>query len=129
MKINYEFVTGEQTEVEVSEEIGTVVVDSRRKEESDDRKERRHCISYDAITYEGMEFSVPDFTQDMYSDADDRNVRIRSAFSHLSQIQQRRMLMLAAGLSLREIARRENKDIKTIRESIDAARKRFLKFF
>jgi len=39
------------------------------------------------------------------------------------------MMMLAGGLSMREIARREDKDIKTVRESIEAARKKFLKFF
>ena len=37
--------------------------------------------------------------------------------------------MLAQGLSIREIARREGKEIKTIRESIDGARKKFKKFF
>ena len=39
------------------------------------------------------------------------------------------MLMLAEGVSLREIARREGKDIKSIRESIEWARKKFLKYF
>ena len=37
--------------------------------------------------------------------------------------------MLAEGVSLREIARREDKDIKSIRESIEWARKKFLKYF
>lgn len=35
------------------------------------------------------------------------------------------MMILAAGLSMREIARREDKDIKTIRESIEAPEKSF----
>ena len=43
MKIKYESVTGEITEVEVSEEIGAVIIDSRRKEENLARKERYHC--------------------------------------------------------------------------------------
>lgn len=37
--------------------------------------------------------------------------------------------MLAQGLSVREIARREGKEIKTIRESIASAREKFKKFF
>ena len=37
--------------------------------------------------------------------------------------------MLAEGKSVREIARREGKEIQTIRESLDGARKNFLKFF
>ena len=43
--------------------------------------------------------------------------------------QRRRLLMLAEGVSLREIARRAGKDIKSIRESIEGARKKFLKYF
>lgn len=129
MKIKYEFATGDATEVDVSEEIGAMVIDSRREEESSDRKERRHCYSLDAIDYEGLEYSTPDFTEEMFSGDDERDERIRRAFSHLTQTQQRRILMLAGGLSLREIARREGKEIKTIRESVDAARKKFLKFF
>lgn len=49
MKVKYEFDNGEVTEVEVSEEIGAMIIDSRREEESGNRKERRHCYSLDAI--------------------------------------------------------------------------------
>ena len=42
MKIEYEFANGEKTEVEVSTEIGAVIIDSRREEASGDRKYRRH---------------------------------------------------------------------------------------
>ena len=45
MKIKYTFANGEVSEVEVSEEIGAVIIDSRRKEENQARKERYHCYS------------------------------------------------------------------------------------
>ena len=38
-------------------------------------------------------------------------------------------MLLAAGLSVREIARREGKNFKSVYESIEAAKKKFLKFF
>ena len=126
MKIKYTFDNGESSEVEVSEEIGNIITASRRKEESDNRRERYHCWSSDAIDYEGVEYGAPDFTEDLFNE---KNDRIHEAFSHLTETQQRRLLMLAGGLSEREIARREGKEIKTIRESIDGARKNFLKFF
>ncbi len=129
MKIKYTFADDTTSEVEVSEEVGTVIMDSRREEANGDRKERYHCWSLDAIDYEGEEYGTPDFTEAMFSGDDERDSRVREAFSHLSETQQRRMLLLAGGLSEREIARREGKDIKTIRESIDGARKKFLKFF
>lgn len=129
MKIEYVFANGEKTEVEVDASIGAVIIDSRRTEASADRKHRHHCWSLDAITYEGIEFSTEDFTKAMFRDEEERNQRIRDAFSYLTPTQQRRMKMLADGLSIREIARREDKDYKTIHESIEAARKKFLKHF
>ena len=40
MKINYTFAKGETSDVEVNEEIGNMVLDSRREESNQDRKER-----------------------------------------------------------------------------------------
>ena len=48
MKIKYEFINGEKTEIEVEENIGTWILDSRRVEENLARKERYHCYSSDA---------------------------------------------------------------------------------
>lgn len=129
MKVTYEFVTGEKTEVEVDASIGAVIIDSRREESSADRKYRRHYWSLDAITYEGIEFGTEDFTAAMFSDAEERDRKVREAFSHLTPVQQRRMKMLADGLSIREIARREGKDFKSVHDSIEAARKKILKHF
>lgn len=130
MLIKYKSVTGEVNEIDVDEFYGTLIIDSRRKEESANRKHRRHCYSLDAIDFEGMEYADPDdFVERLTDNTPEHNARIRECFSQLSEIQQRRMLMVASGLSLREIARREGKDIKTIRESVEAARKRFKKLF
>ena len=126
MKIRYTFDNGETSEVEVSEEIGTIIMDSRRMESNGDRRQRYHCLPLDALDYEGSIYSVPDPTEELF---DEKNARVHNAFSHLTETQQRRILMLAAGLSEREIARQEGKEIKTIRESIDAARKKLLKNF
>lgn len=130
MLIKYKSVTGEVNEIDVDEFYGTLIIDSRRKEDSANRKHRRHCWSLDAIDYEGMEYADPeDFVEELVDDTPERNARIRECFAKLTDVQQRRMLMVASGLSLREIARREGKDIKTIRESVEGARKKFLKFF
>ena len=129
MKITYKFADNTVSEVEVSEEVGTLIMDSRRKEENAARKERYHCWSLDAIDYEGAEYGIPDFTDALFDGSEERDALVRAAFSHLSDVQRRRLVMLACGLSLREIARREGKDIKTVRESVDGARKKFLKNF
>lgn len=128
MKINYTFANGEVSEVEVNEEIGNVILDSRREENNLDRKERYHCYSMDAADYEGEEYADQE-TPESVLFLQLENQRIAEAFDKLSEVQKRRLLMLAQGLSVRQIARREGKDIKTIRESIEGARKKFLKFF
>lgn len=128
MKINYTFANGETSDVEVNEEIGTVILDSRREESNLDRKERYHCYSLDAAEFEGEEYadgSTPEDTLLLQLE----NRHIAETLDKLSEVQRRRLLLLAQGLSIREIARREGKDIKTVRESIDGARKKFLKFF
>lgn len=128
MKINYTFANGETSDVEVCEKIGTMILDSRREESNLDRKERYHCYSLDGAEFEGMEMAdkeTPETTLFLQLE----NQHIAETFDKLSEVQKRRLLMLAQGLSIREIARREGKDIKTIRESIEGARKKFLKFF
>ena len=59
MKIRYEFANGEVTEVEVSEEVGAVIVESRKEEHAQQEKQRYHCYSYDAIDFEGVEYADP----------------------------------------------------------------------
>ena len=59
----------------------------------------------------------------------DRDARIRAAFDTLTEVQKRRLLMLADGLSMREIARREGIKHHAVMESIEGARKKFLKNF
>ena len=130
MLIRYEFCTGEVETVEVNEEIGTVIVDSRREEANLDRKEHRHCWSLDAMTYEGAEFADPDAEDDdPYGVQEELGESIRLAFSRLSGVQRRRLQMLADGLSIREISRIEGKNFKTVYESIEAGRKKFLKYY
>ena len=93
-----------------------------------DRKERYHCYSLDAAVYEGKDYTDSG-TPESALFLELENHRIEKAFGRLSEVQRRRLLMVAEGMSLREIARQEGKDIKTIRESIEGARKKFLKFF
>lgn len=128
MKINYTFANGETSEVEVSEGIGNVILDSRREESNLDRKERYHCYSLDAAEFEGAEYAGGETPEtELFSQLE--RIHIAEVFDELSETQKRRLLLLAQGLSVREIARREGKDIKTIRQSIDGARKKFLKYF
>lgn len=128
MKIQWKFADGTTSEIEVNEEIGNYITASRREESNLDRKERYHCYSLDAIDYEGLEYAA-DTTPENETARKEDTMRINAALDKLSETQQRRLLMLADGLSIREIARREGVDHRAVRESIEAARKKFKKNF
>ena len=103
MKIKYAFLDGTVTEVEVSDEIGAVIIDSRKAEHAQDERHRYHCYSYDAIDYEGEEYGACD-EYAVEDDSAEQTARIREAFSHLTATQQRRLRLYANGKTLREIA-------------------------
>ena len=128
MKIKYQFANGDVSEVEVSEDVGSIIVDSRRKEDNLDRKERYHCYSYDAINYEGEEYADPD-TPDSLLERDELSKKVLNAMSHLTEIQVRRIILLSEGHSIREIAEMEGVRHKAVEDSIEQARKKFKKYF
>ena len=99
MKIKYTFLDGTMTEVEVSDEIGAVIIDSRKAEHAQDERHRYHCYSYDAIDYEGEEYGACD-EYAVEDDSAEQTARIREAFSHLTATQQRRLRLYANGKTL-----------------------------
>ncbi|RGQ43401.1 hypothetical protein DWY99_03150 [[Clostridium] leptum] len=105
-----------------------VIIDSRKAEHAQDERHRYHCYSYDAIDYEGEEYGACD-EYAVEDDSAEQTARIREAFSHLTATQQRRLRLYANGKTLREIAAIEEASFQSVSESIEAGRKKFLKFF
>ena len=127
MKITYRFITGETTEVEVSEDIGTVVVDSRRIEHNGDERERYHReFSFDGVEYEGTIFADKDTPESLIAQTED-NSRLYNSLSCLTDAQRRRLLLYADGLTIREIASAEGVQLKAVQDSIAQARKKLQK--
>lgn len=127
MKISYKFTTGEVTEVEVSDEIGAVIVESRRKEENLARKERYHCYSYDASEYEGKEYADRNTPETVY-ETKILEKQLSEGLGFLTETQKRRLLQFANGLSYREIARLEKTTHSKISKSVEQARKKLKNF-
>lgn len=128
MKIKYEFADGTVSEVEVEDSIGAVIIEDRRLEDNLSRKERYHCYSLDAAQFEGAEYAggeTPETQVEHEMDAE----RIAHALEELSDVQRRRLLMLADGESMREIAREEKVQHRAVVKSIEGARKIFKKKF
>lgn len=126
MIIKYKFATGEVTEVKVSDEIGAVITASRKAEHALEERNRYHCYSLDAIDYEGLEYGECD-EYPIEDDSAEQAERIKAAFGQLTETQQRRLRLYADGKTLREIAALENTKFQSVAESIEAAKKKFLK--
>ena len=63
MKITYEFVTGEISEVEVDERLGGMLLDLDRQQYNNDQKETRRHFSLDGMDYEGEQFASAEDTE------------------------------------------------------------------
>ena len=128
MKIYYTFNNGENSEVEVNEDIGAVILKSRRKEENMERNRRRRCYSLDDVDFEGNDFADDRTPESLFMEQLD-NEHIKETLDKLSETQRRRLLMYAEGMSIEDIARVEGVYHTSISRSIEAARKIFLKNF
>lgn len=128
MKIKYKFLTGEVTEVEVSEEIGNVILESRRREHADNERHRYHTgFSLNDMTYEGdVCGSIIGEPAKVLTERESVD-KCKTMLSQLTSVQRRRFEELMDGNSVAEIARSENASFNSVKESIEAARRKLKK--
>lgn len=128
MIIKYRFEDGSVSEVEVDERLGMTISAMEREAENYERKCRYWNVM--RINYEGA--AVADYdTPDLYVERKEEQRKVDEFFKLLTPIQRRRLLIRYddPSISLREIARMEGVDIKTIRECFEGIQKKYLKFF
>lgn len=129
MKIKYEFADGTVSEVEVSTEIGSVIVESRKAEKAADERERYHReFSMDGAEYEGTDWAETAGPEEIAMGVATRS-ELRQMLKLLTPVQRRRLLAYANGLTYREIAYMEGTQIKAVQDSITQARKKLQNFF
>jgi len=128
MKIVYKFADGTRTEVEVDDELGIAILEEERKFENYERK----CRYWEKVKldYEGSAFA-DNSTPDKIYELEEEQRRVDAFMETLTPTQRRRLQirMENPGISLREIARQEGTDIKTIRECFEGIKKKHQKFF
>lgn len=86
MKITYEFVTGEISEVEVDERLGGMLLDLDRQQYNNDQKETRRHFSLNGMDYEGELFVSAEDTERAVEHREDME-RLFSAMEVLSPSQ------------------------------------------
>ena len=124
--ITYTFADGTRAAVAVEDALYERYQALRRQEEKLARRERYHRNhSLDATP---VELPDPDRSAfDRLALAEDR-AALAAGLARLSETQARRLTLLAQGLTCAGIARLEGCDASSVRESVEAARKKMRKY-
>lgn len=127
MFLNYRLTDGSTVLVEVTDEVAAYILKNDRETSNADRKERYHCPYHiEAMEYEGDSLAYHLTPEDIVIRKEEQK-HIGDTLSCLTDAQLRRLTMKADGMSLREIAKAEGTSVNAVRESLEAAKKKFKK--
>ena len=129
MKITYEFVTGEVSEVEVDEHLGGMLLDLDRQQYNNDQKETRRHFSLDGMDYEGELFVSAEDTEKAVEHREDM-ARLYSAMEALSPSQRELVKKVYfEEQKITDIAREEGVTKQSVHERVERALKKLKKIF
>ena len=127
MKITYEFVTGEVSEVEVDERLGGMLLDLDRQQYNNDQKETRRHVSLDGMDYEGKLFASAEDTERKAERREDM-ARLFSAMEDLSPSQRELVKKVYfEERKITDIAREEGVDKSAISHRLERIHKKLKK--
>ena len=127
MKITYEFVTGEISEVEVDERLGGMLLDLDRQQENNDQKETRRHFSLDGMDYEGELFASAEDTEREAVRREDM-ARLYSAMEALSPSQRELVeKVYFEERKITDIAREEGVDKSAVSHRLERIHKKLKK--
>lgn len=129
MKITYEFVTGEVSEVEVDEHLGGMLLDLKRQQDNNDQKETRRHFSLNGMDYEGELFASAEDTEGEAVRREDM-ARLYSAMEALSPSQRELVQKVYfEERKITDIAREEGVSKQSVHERVERALKKLKKNF
>ena len=114
---------------EALKEIQDFLNENARLIQNAERRERYHTPYHlEALDYEGGSVAYHDTPERIVIRKEEAE-HIRATLSLLTETQRRRLLMLDEGMTLREIAEADGAAVSSVKESLDAARKKFRENF
>ena len=130
MLYNYIFADGSRSTLDIDEELAMYLKDADRLEHNLDVKENYHTeFSIDACVYKDDLELADECTPESLLELKEDNAQLYEALKELTPVQRKRLMMLADGMSIAEIAREEGAEFNSVKESISAARKKIKKSF
>ena len=127
MKYRYAFTTGEEA-VEIPEEWAAVLEEMDHEEQLGNRRETRRHQSLDDLLYEGLDFASDGDAESPLLEKE-FTAELAEALEKLTEIQRRRLLMHCEGMTLMDIAKKENVHFTKIAKSLEQAKKNLKNFF
>ena len=118
-------------EVDVDDAFGEWYVEEERKEENDARRQRYWETTHlDGLDYEGEWFEDKESeTPEDYVERLEQEARYDTFLKTLTATQLRRLHLFEEEYSEREVARIENVDFKSVHETREQLKKKYLVFF
>ena len=118
-------------EVDVDDAFGEWYVEEERKEENDARRQRYwETTRLDGLDYEGEWFEDKESeTPEDYVERLEQEARYDTFLKTLTATQLRRLHLFEEEYSEREVARIENVDFKSVHETREQLKKKYLAFF
>ncbi len=128
MKILYQFANGEISEIEVSDELGELLLGLDRQEYNNDHRETRRHVSLDGMDYEGALFAADGDTADQAA----LNMELDSLRRAMVVLSPRQRDLVRKvyfeGRSIAAVAREEKVDESSVRERLRHIYKKLKKF-
>lgn len=121
MLIKWIFSNGDVSVVDVDDDTGKLILESRRKEHASNERERYHR-EYSLDGYEDKK-NPPTSPYDPVAEFERKELRseLERALARLTETQRRRLLMFAEGARIAEIARTEGVSFNSVKKSIQEA--------
>ena len=124
----YKLADGSTVMVEASEEVVSFILNNDRELANAERRERYHTpYSLDAMVYESPAIAYRQTPEKIVIKREFEK-EFKDALAELTLVQQRRVLMKADGMTLREIALLEDTTVNAVVGSLKATKKKLRKF-
>ena len=130
MKIKYQFADGKVAEIEVSEEFGTLYLETERQEQNAERRQRYHCReSLDYLGFENEYYADETYAPERLALMKEEEERVAAFLATLTERQRSLVLKLMNDKNIEQIAREEGVHRSTLDEALKSVRKKAMKFF
>ncbi len=121
-KIKYTFINGDVLEVEAEDDFAAYILMDRVREDSADRKERRHTYKFEAMDYEDERFASQWGNPEQMVIDHEEYEALSEVLERLTDTQKRRLILRLSGISYQEIAGQERVNVKSVYQSIEGIR-------